>query len=219
MTQVPTTDRGAQSGGGASERVRAVASEGKEEVGEIAEHARRQASDLVGNVRTEVRSQTDQQARRLNDAFRDVGRQLRDLADGNPGDGPVRSLAREAADRVDAITSGFEHTGVDGTLSSVRAFARRRPIVFLAGALTAGVMVGRILRNSDTKAILQGESTESTGDGGNGSRPASHDAVPTPGTSASSFDAPLPGMPADDLAGTMPTGGLGPETDLTRSAP
>jgi len=219
MTQVSTTTNpGSDTGDGATERARAVASEGKEQVGEIAQHARQQASELVDQVRNEVRSQTDQQAQRINTAMRDVGRQLRDLADGNPSDGPVRSLAREAADRVEALSSRFDGTGIDGTLTSARDFARRRPLVFLAGALTAGMLVGRVLRNSDTKAIVHGGSAGSQADGSAPMMSGDGYGLPTPGTSASSADAPIAGMPPVDLAGaSFPTGSVGPEIDLNRS--
>ena len=166
MTQVPTTSPPptTEPADGVAERARAVTTEGKQQLGEVADVARRQVHDLVDDARHEVRQQTESQAQRLNGAVRDVGRQLRDLAEGNPADGPVRTLARTAADRIDAVSGRFERDGVQGSLQSVRHLARRRPMMFLAGAMAAGVVVGRVLRNADTRRLAQ----DASGDGAAG---------------------------------------------------
>jgi len=167
MTQVSTSSPpSTESGGGVAEKARAVTNETKQQLGEVADVARSQVQDLVGGARHEVLQQTETQAQRLNDAVRDVGRQLRDLAEGNPSDGPVRSLARTAADRIDGFTGRFERDGVQGSLTAVRDVARRRPLVFLAGAMAAGMVVGRVLRHADTGQLAQDAT-------GNGSNPAS----------------------------------------------
>jgi hypothetical protein len=168
MTQVPTTSPPpTESDDGVADRARAVTTESKQQLGEVADVARRQAQDLFEDARREVRQQTESQAQRVSGAMRDVSRQLRGLADGNPDDGPVRTLVRTAADRIDDVTGRFERDGVQGSLASVRDMARRRPFVFLAGAMTAGLVVGRVLRNADTRRLAQDATGTATGSSAN----------------------------------------------------
>ena len=57
------------------------------------------------------------------------------LADGRPGDaGPLAGYLDEAHARVSSIADRLDEGGPQGLLDDVTAFARRRPIVFLAAA-------------------------------------------------------------------------------------
>jgi len=191
MTQVSTSSPpSTESGDGVAEKARAVTTETKQQLGEVADVARSQVHDLVGGARHEVLQQTETQAQRLNGAVRDVGRQLRDLAEGNPSDGPVRTLARTAADRIDGFTGRIERDGVQGSLASVRDVARRRPVMFLAGAMAAGMVVGRVLRNADTRQLAQ----DATGNGSNPSS-GSQSSAEQPGTPSTGASTGLGGTP------------------------
>jgi len=208
MTQVPTTSIPPTTGvdENVTDRARAVTAEGKAQVGEVADVARRQVNDLLGDARHEVRQQTESQAQRLNGAVREIGTQLRGLADGNPSDGPVRMLVRSAADHIDSFSGRFEREGLHGSLASVRDVARRRPFAFLAGAMAAGMVVGRVLRNADTRQIAQ----DASGNGSNGGPPSS--GPPDDGRSAGLGGTPpsvaprdiedMIGQPADATRGT-----------------
>jgi hypothetical protein len=198
MTQVSTSSPpSTEPGGGVAEKARAVTSETKQQIGEVADVARSQVQDLIGGARHEVLQQTETQAQRLNGAVRDVGRQLRDLADGNPSDGPVRTLARTAAERLDGFTDRFERDGVQGSLTVVRDIARRRPLVFLAGAMAAGMVVGRVFRNADTRQLAEdvtgNGSNAGSGSQSNGEEPD----TPSTGTSAGLGGTPPSAAPRD----------------------
>ena len=72
-----------------------------------------------------------------------MGGQLKSLVDGSPQQGMVSDLAPQGADKVHEIAGWLENRD-----------ARRRPGVFLAVALGAGVLAGRLARGltSDSDA-------------------------------------------------------------------
>jgi hypothetical protein len=63
-------------------------------------------------------------------------------------DGPASGLAHEAADRVHSLSSHLEGRQPSELLDDVRSFARRKPGLFLGGALVAGVVAGRLTRGA-----------------------------------------------------------------------
>jgi hypothetical protein len=74
------------------------------------------------------------------------------------------------ADRVDEL-------GVQGVVEEVTDLARRRPVLFLAGAATAGILVGRMARagkeaqsadGSSSPAVAAGATTPGWGETANG---------------------------------------------------
>ena len=53
----------------------------------------------------------------------------------------------EGAERqVEGLASRLEQRGPQGLMDDVTRFARRRPGVFLSGAVAAGFVVGRVVR-------------------------------------------------------------------------
>jgi hypothetical protein len=137
------------------EQAHQVVEKGREQAGELAGQAKDQATDLVGDARRELRSQAESQAQRLAETVRSMGRQLSAMASGSPQDGTVKSLAEQAGSRTEQFADRLESTGFDGAIDEVKRFARERPLVFLGGALGLGLVVGRVVRNSNTKELLQ----------------------------------------------------------------
>ena len=79
--------------------------------------------------------------------MRTLSDQVSALAEGRPDDaGPLAGYLDDAQVRVSSIADRLEQGGPQGLLDDVTAFARRRPIVFLAAAGAAGFLAGRLAR-------------------------------------------------------------------------
>ena len=72
-----------------------------------------------------------------------------------PGDGDPATVAprafdlvRSAADRVDVAARWLENNEPGALLEDVKAFARRKPGVFIAIAVGAGILAGRFARSA-----------------------------------------------------------------------
>ena len=66
------------------------------------------------------------------------------MADNGQQSGTVTEVARQVADRADSVAGWLGEREPGDLLEEVRSFARRRPGAFLATALAAGFVVGRL---------------------------------------------------------------------------
>ena len=150
---------------------------------EMKDEAKGQALHVARDVRRELESQGDAQARRASSTLRDVGSQLHDMADrGQPG--AVTEVTRQLADRSHQLASRLDHGGLQGVSDDLRGFARRQPGLFLAAAGVAGFVVTRVLRNASR-------------DGASGIQsPATQVATPAPATHAVASRTGTPSMGA-----------------------
>jgi len=139
----------------AVEQARDIATEAKEQARTVAASAADGARDMVQQTVGDLRTQADEQARRMAGNVRSTSQQLKALSEGNPDEaGPIGDYVRDGAERLARLAERLESRGWDGVLSDVGRFARRRPGMFLAGAMAGGFFVGRFLRN-------QGDGTDS----------------------------------------------------------
>ncbi len=114
--------------------------------------AKDKATNVAHDVRRELETQGDAQARRAASALHSVGVQLHGMADsGQPG--AVRDVTRQLADKSRQVASRLEEGGVQGVGDDLRRFARRQPGLFLAAAGLAGFVVTRVLRNAQGSAV------------------------------------------------------------------
>jgi len=118
----------------------------REHVGAMTDDAKEKATNVAHDVRRELETQGDTQAKRAASALHNVGSQLSDMANaGQPG--PVVDVTRQLADKSRQIASRLEERGVQGVGGDLRRFARRQPGLFLAAAGVTGFLVTRMLRN------------------------------------------------------------------------
>lgn len=144
-------DRAADVAGTAKDRATDVVSTAKDEAAAVVTEARTQVRDLYAQATTSVRSQAESQTETLATALREFSEQSRALAEGRGDEaGQAREYAQQAADKVGEIAERIESLGLDGVIDELQRFARRRPGAFLAGAALAGVVVGRLVRNSSS---------------------------------------------------------------------
>jgi len=123
-----------------------VAGTAKEQAGQVAGEAKKQVKDLAGQARSELTDQAQTQQQRVAGGLHSVSDQLRALANGDAPQGPANDLAHQAAQKVSEVARFFENREPGQVLDEVRRYAQRRPGMFLAIALGAGVVAGRLTR-------------------------------------------------------------------------
>jgi len=132
--------RSAEAAGQAASDVKDTA---KEQVQRVGAEAKTQAR----NVASEVRDRVGEQARAQNDKLVGTIRQTADQLDemrGERSDSPAATVVSRVAEGGRQLADYLDHNGPEGVLREVQDFARRRPGAFLATALAAGFVVGRL---------------------------------------------------------------------------
>lgn len=148
-----------QAAGTAAEETKHVAGVAQGEAQKVAGEAKSQVQSLVGQATSQVEDQSRTQLGRLAETLRSYGDDLQQMA--SQSEGPAAGLAREAAERVQGLSSHLEGREPRELLDDVRSFARRKPGVFLGGALVAGIVAGRLTRGA--KAAHDGPSGSGVG--------------------------------------------------------
>jgi hypothetical protein len=132
--------RGAQVAGQAVGEVKDTAKEQAQRVGaEAKTQARNVASDVRDRVSEQARTQND----RLVGSIRQTADQLDEMRD-DRADSPAAAVVSRVADGGRQLADYLDRNGPEGVLREVQDFARRRPGAFLATALAAGFVVGRL---------------------------------------------------------------------------
>lgn len=131
----------------ATDSARDVAGEASEQVKAVASEAKQQLDRLVHEGRYEVRQQAEQRTSQAAGQLRTMSEQIRALAEGRPeAAGQLVGYARDLQDQLHRLASRMEQGGPQGVADDVARFARRRPGMFLAGAMGVGFVVGRLVR-------------------------------------------------------------------------
>ena len=129
-----------QAAGQAASEVKDTAKEQAQRVaGEARQQFRSVASDLRGKASDQARSQND----RLVGTIRQTADQLEEMR-GDRADSPAATVVSRIADGGRQLADYLDRNGPEGVLREVQDFARRRPGAFLATALAAGFVVGRL---------------------------------------------------------------------------
>jgi len=130
------------------------------EIGHIKDEVTSQASDLLHQTREQVVRQADDGTLRLGEAFAAAGSELSGMAERSEQDGPMTKVVRQLGDRASSMGDRYQQEGSRALTDDVTGFARRNPGLFLLAAVGAGFVVGRIVRNADTKAIADAARNE-----------------------------------------------------------
>jgi len=131
----------------AKEQATQVASDAKDKAADVAGTAKTEGRHLLSQARDELRAQAHEQQQRAASGLSATAEDLRSMADGSQRDGTASNLVRQASERADEIGRWLADREPGEVLDEVRAFARRRPGVFIAAAAVAGVVAGRLTRS------------------------------------------------------------------------
>lgn len=156
-TETPTGTAGNTSSGGPSspgdgtanvqEKMARVADEVPAQARAVAHDLKTQLRETTQRTLGDVRSQANDRATSAAQGLRDLSMHARALADGHVDEAGnlgelVQTLSRQAGEFAQRLETG----GVQGLLDDASRFARNRPITFLALAVGAGFVAGRLVR-------------------------------------------------------------------------
>ena len=140
-----------------------VAQTTKDQATNVVGEAKQQGRDLVWEARTQVGEQAGRQKARAVDGLRSLGDELQQMAgQGGGQSGIAAEVARQAATRAHGLADHLDRHEPSDLLDQVRTYARRRPVVFLAGAAVLGVLAGRLTRNLASDGSGSRAGSEST---------------------------------------------------------
>lgn len=149
MTDTPTAEKAQAAASTAADEGKHVAGVAQGEAAKVASEATAQAKSLAGEARTQVSDtaadQTRVQRDKLVSTLGTLGDDLDQMAERSDG-GLAADVAKEVAGHARSLTSYLDGREPGELLEDVRDFARRRPGMFLLGALAAGVVAGRLAR-------------------------------------------------------------------------
>ena len=187
-----------------------VAGTVKEQAGQVTAEAGKQAKQLLSQAQSEITEQAAVTQQRVADGLHALADELTGMTRNSDQDGPATDLARQAADKAHKAAGWLADRDPGTLLDEVRSFARRKPGTYLAIALGAGVLAGRLTRGltapaDDTPSSAGSTSTEPSA-GLLSTAPAQLDAA-DPVSSPLGYVPPAPsnGLPQSSVA----LGGLG----------
>jgi hypothetical protein len=192
-----------------------VAGVAREQASGVAAEAGRQGRDLLHQAQGQLEEQAAQGQQRLANQLLSLSDELRSMA-GAPGQGGMAAdLASQAASRVRTAGQWLEDRKPGQVAEEMQSFARRRPAVFLALAVGAGLVAGRLTRglkdaNSDDSAAAAPAATQ--GLSGQQARPSDMASYPPAAAAGASDQTPGLSVPASGLppAGGDPAWEAGP---------
>jgi hypothetical protein len=195
-TTAVARDQAAAVGQTASEAGSRVTQTAADQAGRVASEAARHARDLVGEAGGQVRDQTSVQQQKAASQLHSVADEMREMADKGGQSGLATEVAQQAAERLHGVASWLEQREPADLLQAVRDFARRRPAAFLAGAVAAGLVAGRLTRGM-TDAARSDDQSPGTRQSPRALAPgAAISPPPSP-----SYTTPMPEYPADAVPG------------------
>ena len=123
-----------------------VAGTVKEQAGQVTAEAKNQAKQLLSQAQSELSEQAASTQQRVSDGLQALADELAGMARNSEQDGVATDLARQAADKARQAAGWLADRDPGSLLDEVRTFARKKPGTYLAIALGAGVLAGRLTR-------------------------------------------------------------------------
>lgn len=137
----------------------------------VARDARREARGLMDSVSGEAQSQLRGGQDKLAQTVRDFAAEVGEMADGGQRQGQASQVARTIANTGDDVARWLENNEPADALDSVRRYASRNPMTFLALAAGAGLLVGRFARGFQAEASDDSPAADRRGFAGDYHRP------------------------------------------------
>ena len=177
-----TSGAGNPAGGAAAQRdapeagTPDVAGQAQQLAGQVADQAQQQTGQVAEQIKQQASSRLSGQIDRaaeglgnLSQALLSMSGQLRQQDQAR-----VAAYTSRTAEQVQRAASYLRGKDIDQLVDEAEGFARRQPVVFLAGAFGLGVVAARFLKSSGQRAGPDAAQAGSPGSAGA--------AVPPPGT-------------------------------------
>ncbi len=154
-TPSAANDQAEQVAAKAADQAQQVAHTARDQASRLTNEASVQASKVLEDAKSHLHEQAKAQTDQLGEVLSRLTGNLQALSEGRPEDGgPVSDATRQALRQAERITIRVQEGGFDGMVADVKRFARRRPGVFLAAAVSAGFVVGRLIRGGQESGAL-----------------------------------------------------------------
>lgn len=212
----PKTEQAKQAASTAADKAGEVANQASDQVRHVTQEATQQARELADRARQDLREQAQQRSEHVAGSMRTLADRLGSLAEGNTSEaGPLLEYLREGQYRINEWAGRLDE-GPDAVFDEMRRFARRKPMMFLAGAGVLGFLAGRMVRSGSGSNGSSGETAYSTSynTGGATPMPTTPLAEPTPGMPTGAV-----GSGRTGTATTTSTGMPGTATSMPPSSP
>ncbi|HEX2090137.1 MAG TPA: hypothetical protein VHI54_09480 [Actinomycetota bacterium] len=135
--------------GTAAQAAQGVAAEAGQQARQVAQEASRQVRGIADQAKEQARQQANNQTQRAAQSLRTLSDQMRALAEGRQQEsGDARNYASWFADRAADMAQQLESRGLEGLVSDLKSFARRRPALFLAGSAATGFLISRVAKSA-----------------------------------------------------------------------
>jgi hypothetical protein len=144
--------------------IKADAAAAKDAILSETESAKHKAAKAREDIQAEAKALGDkareEAGKRADDLKRGAASGLEDFADVIKNAGKnledkdqtaAARIVRSAADGLEGLSRSLSTSSVDDMVSEVRSFGRRNPTAFIAGAVLAGLAIGRFARASDRR--------------------------------------------------------------------
>jgi hypothetical protein len=149
---------------GAKEATASVAQTAAEQAKDVAAQASAQARDLLGESKSQLQEQARKTQSTAATGLAAIADELRQMTERGETSGTATEIVRQASDKAQGLAAWLRDREPGDALEEIRDFARRKPGVFLLGALAAGVVAGRVFR-----ATADGAAAASLADSGTSS--------------------------------------------------
>jgi gas vesicle protein len=136
-----------------------VATEAKQQARQVANEVRGQLRNLVQQSGHELREHGQAQTSRVAANMQNLSQQLTALAEGRTSEaGGLADYVGQSGEKIGEYARRLQDGGVDSMVGDARGFARRRPGLFLLGAVAAGFAAGRLIRGAQAAGGGSGDS-------------------------------------------------------------
>jgi len=137
-----------QTAGAAGDAAKQTAADAADQAKAVAATAKDELQRFSGQAKDELALRGKEQSDRLAGGLQSFAGQLTALADGrNAEAGNLPQYLGDLEGKVRQFGQRLEQGGPQGLLDDVTGFARRKPGLFLVGALGAGFAIGRLVRS------------------------------------------------------------------------
>jgi len=137
-------DAGGKVASSAQEQAGAVAGTAKEQAGQVVSDAKSHAQQLASQASDQLSTQASQQTQQLSSRLHELSDELASMAsNGQPGSSAT-TLVEELSQRGRRLAAYLENHEPRQIVHDLQHLGRRRPGAFIAGAVAAGLVVGRL---------------------------------------------------------------------------
>jgi len=129
-----------------------VAAEARQAAGQVTAEAKDAGRQMAGDARRAAEDQINQRSTMAGERVGLAAEDARDIAQhlrGRGREAPAK-VAEQAADRMERFAQYLQDADAGRIMDDIRRVSREQPAAVVAGAAVVGVLIGRVVKASDT---------------------------------------------------------------------